>query len=113
MSSSLTCSVTVSGWALLICYNITKPDKARNNFISAPIEAAVSTKKNMDLFLQAAVLKSSHSTRPPALIVSPCNCPATFSSFHLSSSALGEREGWRLRRQQQMLGGCVNVNVLT
>lgn len=111
----------------LVCYNITNPDKARNHFISAPVEAPVSTKykrkKNtyVDLLLRAGSWKSSQSTQTHSLNVSPCNCPATFSSFHLSSSsALGERgrregvtEGWRVRRQQQMLGGCVNVNVLT
>lgn len=77
----------------------------------------------MDVLLRAGGWKSQ-STRTLSLDVSPCNCPATFSSFQLSSSsALGERErergregvmeGWRVRRQQQMLGGCVNVNVLT
>lgn len=46
----------------------------------------------MDLLLRAGRCKSSQSTQTHSLNVSPCNCPPTFSSFHLSSSsALGER----------------------
>lgn len=33
-----------AGGPALICYNIAKPDKARNDFISAPAEVPVSTK---------------------------------------------------------------------